>query len=212
MRRLTCTKALTLLPRQHKPQFISLLQLPAKIKVVTMLQLSFSLTSLLILLELLLPQISAGLGGMSSPNDGIPGARALESQAQSLVKSSVDSGLVGHNEQQSGAQLEPRQGVKSAECNVYPMTKHWTAIVEIHNWDPDKDVKAQVFEKTLGVKLGKGNFNGFWWKKFPPDTMFKFHVPYSPEDGLKGDMKTLISDAIYEYSGNAKIRTTCYHG
>ncbi len=182
-----------------------------------MVRLSFSLTSLLMLLGLLLPQISAGLSGMPLTDDVIPGAQALEHQAGSPAGPQVDQGSAEHIDQQSGAQIEPRQGirgVKSATCNVFPMTKHWKVVVDFWNWDPDKDGNAQEFDKRLQEKCGKDNFADFWWKKLAskgtPDTRFMFNVPYPPRDRMKGDMYELISDAIFEYTGDAKIRTPCY--
>lgn len=161
------------------------------------------------LLGLLLPQISAGLGRMPLPDDGIPGAQALEPQAQSSAEPPLDPGLVVKSHPQTGPQLEPRQGIKSATCEVFPLTGHYTVIADFQNWDPNKDGKAALFEKTLAVKLGRENISGFWWKKFPPRTQFMFHIPYSAGDNQ--ERYTLISDAIFEYSGDAKIRTTVYH-
>lgn len=175
-----------------------------------MLRLSFSLTSLLILLGLLLPQTSATLGGMSLPDDGISGApQALEHQAQSPnAEPQLDQGSPEQIDQHSGAQLEPRQGHKTATCEVFPLLPHWTVIIDFMNWDPAKDGKAEDFERRLQEKCGKENLVDFWWKKFPNKTKFVFHVPY---DRMKVDMYKLFSAAIFEYSGDAKIHTECYH-
>lgn len=182
----------------------------------------FSLTSLLMLLGVLLPQISAGLGGMPLPDDVTQGAQALERghQAGSSTGPRVDQGSAEQIDQPSGAQIEPRQGIrglKSATCNVYPMTRHWKVIVDFWNWDPDKDGKAQEFEKVLQEKCGEDNVSGFWWKKFPSeslpntlDTRFTIDVPYPAPGRMKGDMYELVSDAIFQYSGKAKIRVPCY--
>lgn len=209
MKRLTCTTALTLLRQHRRSQITSLPQLPVTPKVDIMLCCSYSFTSVLMLLGLLLPQISAGLGGMSLPDGDIPGAQALETRVQSSVEHPLDPGLTVESNPQTGSQLEPQQGIKSAKCEVFPLTGHYTVIADFQNWDPDQDGKAALFEEILAVKFGRDNISGFWWKKFPPDTRFKFHIPYLVGDNQEN--YTVISDAIFEYSGDAKIRTTVYH-
>lgn len=146
---------------------------------------------------------------MSLPDDGKPSAQGLEPQTQSPAEPPTAPGHAVKDDQQTGAQLEPQQGVKSAKCDIYPLLPHYTVIADFQNWDPDEDVKAEVFEEILGAKLGSDNVIGFWWKKFPPNTRFTFQVPYPAGDSM--DKYTLISDAIFEYSGDAKIRTPVYH-
>jgi hypothetical protein len=209
MRRLTCPKALTLLLRQHGSQISSLPHLPVKTKVVTMLLLSFSLTPLLILLGLLLPQISASLDGMSSPDNGIPDAQALEHPVQSPTEPPLNPGVAVKEDPQTGAQLEPR-GVQSATCDVYPLLHGYKMVIDFQNWDPARDGKPDSFKDALGRKFGKDNINNFWWKKFPTNTRFMFDLPYSVGDPLKHEKYTRASEAIFEYSGKARIRTTCY--
>ncbi|MCJ1363095.1 hypothetical protein MMC16_002201 [Acarospora aff. strigata] len=182
-----------------------------------MVRLSPSLTSLLMLLGFVLPQISASLSGMPLPNDDIIlDAQALERQAGSSTEAQVDQGSTETTDQQSGAQIEPRQGTSgatSAMCEVFPLNKHYKVVVDFWHWDPEKDGKATEFEKYLQEKCGKENFADFWWKKFDskdtPDTRFMFNVPYPAKDRMKGDMYELISDAIFQYT-KKKIRIPCY--
>jgi len=106
---------------------------------------------------------------------------------------------------------DPRTSVKLAECVEYPLYDGYTMIVDFQNWDPEKDGQASLFEEILRVKFGKDNIRSFWWKKFPSKkTRFTFDVPYPVGDRLKKEKYTLVSDAIFEYSGSAKIQTMCW--
>ncbi len=158
------------------------------------------------LLVLVLPEISAALGGMSLPDGVIPGVQALEHSAQSFTEPPLNL------DQQTEVQLEPR-GVKSAECQFWPGPDRWAFIVDFRNCDPAKDVKAADFEKILENKFGKDKISDFWWKKLSTSTRFMFDVPYP--GGERGQpypkMEKLVSDAIFEYSGKAGLRTTCWH-
>ncbi len=102
-------------------------------------------------------------------------------------------------------------GVKSARCEVYPWSSGYSICAEFENWDPEKDGQASLFEEILRVKFGKDNIHDFGWRRFPPNTRLSFRVPYPVGDRLGRGMYTLTSDAIFEYSGDAKIRTTVYH-
>ena len=179
-----------------------------------MLRLSSSLTSLLMLLGLFLPQISATLGSMSLPDDVVPGGQTLEHLPRSPAGPQADQSSAEETDHLPSVQLEPRQGVKSAKCEVFPVDKYYRVVVDFWNWDPAKDGKAEELEKQLQKKCGKDNFHGFWWRKYPPskdtpDTRFMFNVPYPARDRMKGDMYQLISDAVFEYTGK-KIRAPCY--
>lgn len=87
-------------------------------------------------------------------------------------------------------------------------------VVDFWNWDPDKDGDAQKFERCVREKCGKDNVDGFCWRKYDsedtPDCRFIFNVPYPAVDRMNGNMYELISDAVFEYTGNAKIRVPCY--
>lgn len=132
-------------------------------------------------------------------------------------RTSSRSGIHRSNRSTIQNEIEPRQGIKSATCTVYPLNPHWTVIVDFSNWDPDKDGKAQEFEKCLEEKMWQGQFRRFLVEKVRPlegYPRFMFHVPYPARDRMEGRMEgvmyELISDAIYEYTGGG-IRTPCYH-
>lgn len=86
-------------------------------------------------------------------------------------------------------------------------------MVDFLNWDPKKDVEAVKFERGLGEKFGKDVVYGFRWIRLPPNTRFVFHIPYPGHERERPypKMEKLVSEAIYEYSGKAGIRTTCWH-
>ena len=160
------------------------------------------------LLELLLSQILATLDSMSLPDNLTSAGQALKHQAQSPAEPQIDQASVKELNQCSEVQLKPQQGIKTAKCDIFPLYEHWTVIIDLANWDPDKDGKAEEFKKHLQEKCGKDNFADFWWKKFPDKTKFRFHVPYPAKDRMKGDMFQLVADALFQYS---KLRTKCWH-
>lgn len=93
---------------------------------------------------------------MPSPEDVVPGGQALEHQARSPAEQvnqgsaePADQGSAQQTDHQSGAQLEPRQDVKSAQCELFPLNEYNRVVVDFWNWDPEKDGKPELFEKAL---------------------------------------------------------------